>query len=92
MFHNIHAKQLTMKLPKEANKKHAFFMYYNSHACADHDHVTITGCVNPTESASMSNFYPIRNLSSCVVFRGLLSAYITDVFCQHFLFLNLLVS
>ena len=37
VFHNIHAKQLTMKLPKMPTKKHAFFTHYNSNACADTD-------------------------------------------------------
>ena len=39
VFHNIHAKQLTMKLPKRPTKKDAFFTHYNSTACVNTDHV-----------------------------------------------------
>ena len=57
VFHNIHAKQLTMKLPKKPTKKHAFFAHYNSNACADTDHVESIFCHDSNINSLLRVFF-----------------------------------
>ena len=57
VFHNIHDKQLTMKLPKKPTKKHAFFTHYNSNACADTDHVESIFCHDSNINSLLGVFF-----------------------------------